>query len=52
MTHLVTVTRPASRPVLSVYADGALVVAVPLSQREAIHLIQQLAREALNEAAA
>ncbi len=49
MTHIVTVTRPdaAAPAVLKVYADGVLVVEVPLSKVEAIHL----ARQALGAAA-
>ena len=46
---LVTVTRPDARclPILTVYADGKPVVSVPLSQREALHLIRELAKEAI-----
>lgn len=43
--HIITVTRdgPGEPPVLRVYSDGKLVVSVPLTQWEAIHLIAELA---------
>lgn len=46
---LITVTRPDSRrlPIITVYSDGKPVVAVPISQREALTLIADLAKEAI-----
>ena len=48
--NLITVTREAitAPPVLTVYSAGRPVIAVPLSQREAINLIADLAKEALS----
>ena len=47
--NLVTVTREAitAPPVLTGYSDGKPVVAVALSQREALSLIADLAKEAI-----
>jgi hypothetical protein len=46
--NLITVTREGitAPPVLTVYSDGKPVVAVAISQREAINLIRDIAKEA------